>query len=122
MLMVISPAKTLDYESPLATTRFTQPALLEKSQQLIEIARELSPASIASLMGISDKLAHLNAERFNSWQPDFSPRMPVRLSWRSKVMSTPVYRQRPSAIRISILLSSTCVCYQACMAYCVHSI
>ena len=73
MLMVISPAKTLDYESPLATTRFTQPALLEKSQQLIEIARELSPASIASLMGISDKLAHLNAERFNSWQPDFSP-------------------------------------------------
>ncbi|SUB18509.1 Protein of uncharacterised function (DUF328) [Pantoea agglomerans] len=74
MLMVISPAKTLDYESPLATTRFTQPALLEKSQQLIEIARELSPASIASLMGISDKLAHLNAERFNSWQPDFSPK------------------------------------------------
>ncbi|WP_315309437.1 peroxide stress protein YaaA [Pantoea vagans] len=73
MLMVISPAKTLDYESPLATTRFTQPALLEKSQQLIEIARELSPASIASLMGISDKLAHLNAERFNSWHPDFSP-------------------------------------------------
>ncbi|MGK3142895.1 peroxide stress protein YaaA [Pantoea sp. C2G6] len=73
MLMVISPAKTLDYESPLATTRFTQPALLEKSQQLIEIARELSPASLASLMSISDKLAHLNAERFNSWQPDFSP-------------------------------------------------
>lgn len=122
MLMVISPAKTLDYESPLATSRFTQPALLEKSQQLIEIARELSPASIASLMGISDKLAHLNAERFNSWQPDFSLRMPVRQFWRSKVMSTPVYRQRPSAIRISILLSSICVCYRACMACCVHSI
>lgn len=72
MLMVISPAKTLDYESPLATQHFTQPALLEKSQQLIQIARTLSPAQIASLMSISDKLAHLNAERFNSWHPDFS--------------------------------------------------
>ncbi|QDY40929.1 peroxide stress protein YaaA [Candidatus Pantoea soli] len=73
MLMVISPAKTLDYESPLATQRFTQPALLEKSQQLIEVARDLSPAQIASLMSISDKLAHLNAERFNQWQPPFTP-------------------------------------------------
>jgi len=72
MLMVISPAKTLDFSSPLATQRFTQPALLEKSQQLIDVARDLSPAQIASLMSISDKLAHLNAERFNSWQPDFT--------------------------------------------------
>ncbi len=73
MLMVISPAKTLDYESPLATQRFTQPALLEKSHQLIDVARDLSPAQIASLMSISDKLAHLNAERFNQWQPPFTP-------------------------------------------------
>lgn len=73
MLMVISPAKTLDYESPLATSRFTQPVLLEKSQQLIDVARDLSPAQIASLMGISDKLAHLNADRFSQWQPPFSP-------------------------------------------------
>lgn len=73
MLMVISPAKTLDYESPLATQRFTRPELLEQSQQLIEIARQLSPADIASLMSISDKLAHLNAERFNQWQPAFTP-------------------------------------------------
>jgi cytoplasmic iron level regulating protein YaaA (DUF328/UPF0246 family) len=72
MLMVISPAKTLDYESPLATQRFTQPALLEKSHQLIDVARDLSPAQISSLMGISDKLAHLNADRFNQWQPPFS--------------------------------------------------
>ena len=72
MLMVISPAKTLDYESPLATQRFSQPALLEKSHQLIDVARDLSPAQIGSLMSISDKLAHLNAERFNQWQPPFS--------------------------------------------------
>ncbi len=72
MLMLISPAKTLDFNSSLATQRFTQPALLEKLQQLIDVARDLSPAQIASLMSISDKLAHLNAERFNSWQPDFT--------------------------------------------------
>ena len=73
MLMVISPAKTLDYESPLATEKYTQPELLTASQQLIDIARQLSPAQIASLMSISDKLAHLNAERFNDWQADFTP-------------------------------------------------
>lgn len=73
MLMVISPAKTLDYTTPLATTRYTQPALLEKSQQLINVARDLSPAQIASLMSISDKLALLNAQRFNDWQPNFTP-------------------------------------------------
>ena len=73
MLMVISPAKTLDFESPLATTRFTQPMLLDESQKLIAVARQLSPADISSLMHISDKLAVLNAERFNDWQPDFTP-------------------------------------------------
>lgn len=73
MLMVISPAKTLDYESPLATEKYTQPELLAASQQLIDIARQLSPSQIASLMSISDKLAHLNAERFNDWQADFTP-------------------------------------------------
>lgn len=73
MLMVISPAKTLDFDSPLATKRFTQPALLDDSQKLIEIARQLTPAQIASLMGISDKLAELNANRFNDWHPPFTP-------------------------------------------------
>ena len=73
MLTIISPAKTLDYESPLATKRFTQPELLDKSSQLISVARKLTPAQISSLMGISDKLALLNAERFNDWQPDFNP-------------------------------------------------
>lgn len=73
MLMVISPAKTLDFESPLATKRYTQPALLDESQKLINVARKLSPADISSLMHISDKLAVLNAERFNDWQPDFTP-------------------------------------------------
>ena len=73
MLIIISPAKTLDYESPLATTRFTQPELLDHSAELMEYWRELTPAQIGSLMKISDKLAGLNAARFAEWQPNFTP-------------------------------------------------
>lgn len=73
MLIIISPAKTLDYQSPLATNKFTRPEMWDKSQALIEICRELTPAQISSLMGISDKLAGLNAARFSEWQPDFTP-------------------------------------------------
>ncbi|MBK0016088.1 peroxide stress protein YaaA [Kosakonia cowanii] len=73
MLILISPAKTLDYQSPLATERYTQPALLEHSQQLIKTARTLSAPQIKKLMGISDKLADLNATRFHDWQPNFTP-------------------------------------------------
>ena len=72
MLILISPAKTLDYQSELATTRCTQPELLDHSQQLIKVARKLSAQQIKALMGISDKLADLNATRFHDWQPDFT--------------------------------------------------
>ncbi|VEB50778.1 UPF0246 protein YaaA [Salmonella enterica subsp. enterica] len=73
MLILISPAKTLDYQSPLATPRYTQPELLDHSQQLIQQARQLSAPQISRLMGISDKLADLNATRFHDWQPHFTP-------------------------------------------------
>lgn len=72
MLIVVSPAKTLDYDTPLQTREFTQPELLEHAALLIERARQLTPAQIGSLMKISDKLAGLNAARFAEWQPDFS--------------------------------------------------
>ncbi|WP_369309909.1 peroxide stress protein YaaA [Providencia rettgeri] len=73
MLITISPAKTLDYESPLATAQFSQPELLAESQKLIKECRKLTPAEIASLMKISDKLAGLNAARFAEWHADFTP-------------------------------------------------
>ncbi|MDF7679875.1 peroxide stress protein YaaA [Enterobacteriaceae bacterium ESL0689] len=72
MLTVISPAKTLDYQSPLATTHYTQPELLAYSQQLVNIVRQFTAPQLASLMGISDRLADLNAVRFHDWQPDFT--------------------------------------------------
>lgn len=73
MLMVISPAKTLDYTSPLATEKYSQPRFLEQSSQLIEILREFSPSELAELMKLSDKLAGLNVARFTEWQPEFTP-------------------------------------------------
>ncbi len=72
MLMVISPAKTLDYTSPLATQEYSLPRYLEQSSQLIEVLRKLSPNDLAELMKLSDKLAGLNVARFTQWQPDFT--------------------------------------------------
>lgn len=72
MLLVVSPAKNLDYESPLATQKYSQPELLDESQVLIDRCVELSPAEISSLMGISDKLAGLNAARFGQWSQPFT--------------------------------------------------
>jgi hypothetical protein len=73
MLMVISPAKTLDFETPPATERFTLPQYLDHSQELVEQLRELSPAQISELMHVSDKIGGLNAARFGSWTPAFTP-------------------------------------------------
>ncbi len=72
MLLVVSPAKTLDYQSPLATSRFTQPILVEHSQALIEVCKGLTPADISQLMKVSDKIAGLNAARFADWVPEFT--------------------------------------------------
>ncbi|WP_251976933.1 peroxide stress protein YaaA [Salinicola avicenniae] len=72
MLSIISPAKTLDFETPSTTQAVTQPDYLEHSQSLIEILRDYSPQRLAALMGISDKLAGLNAARYADWHPPFS--------------------------------------------------
>ncbi|MFW1689916.1 peroxide stress protein YaaA [Acinetobacter ursingii] len=72
MLSVISPAKTLDYETTLPTDKHTLPRLLDQSEQLIEVCRELSASQIASLMSVSDKIATLNADRFRDWTADLS--------------------------------------------------
>ncbi len=73
MLMVISPAKTLDYESPLATERYTQPDFLDDACELVDQLKELEPHQISNLMSISDKLGQLNAERFQNWHTPFTP-------------------------------------------------
>jgi len=73
MLLVVSPAKKLDFESPLTTTKTSKANLLEHSEILIKRCKELSPDQIASLMKLSDKLAGLNAARFGEWSLPFTP-------------------------------------------------
>ena len=73
MLMIISPAKTLDYESPLATETYTQPDYLDDACELIDQLKDLEPHQVSNLMSISDKLGQLNAERFRDWHTPFTP-------------------------------------------------
>jgi len=74
MLIVLSPAKSLDYDTPAATDVHTLPGFIPRSAELIEVLKQLSPAQIGSLMGISDPLAVLNAGRYASWSRKFSDR------------------------------------------------
>ncbi|MWN31048.1 peroxide stress protein YaaA [Gilliamella sp. Pra-s65] len=72
MLTVISPAKTLDYQSPLTTKQNTLPQFMHQSENLIEDCKKLSSKDLATLMSISPKLAELNYERFQTWHRDFN--------------------------------------------------
>ena len=72
MLTVISPAKTLDYETPPTTRKATQPQFIDRAAQLVEDAREMSPQDIRALMGVSENIAELNHARFMNWSAPFS--------------------------------------------------
>jgi len=73
MLLLISPAKTLDFETPAQTSVATQPDFLAHSQQLIDELQQLSPPEVAALMKISAKLGDLNFGRFLNWHLPFTP-------------------------------------------------
>jgi hypothetical protein len=73
MLFLLSPAKSLDYETPLPELPHTLPGFVPQSSELIEVLRKKSPAQIAELMDLSDKLAGLNAARYEAWAPEFTP-------------------------------------------------
>lgn len=68
MKYVISPAKTLDLDSQPPVSSLTVPEHLEYAAELISTLRQKTPADIASLMKLSDKLSTLNVERYQSWQ------------------------------------------------------
>lgn len=72
MLLVISPAKNLDYETPSATNTATQPDMLNQAQELIDQLRPLAPHEVSSLMKLSDKLGQLNYDRFQDWSQPFT--------------------------------------------------
>jgi cytoplasmic iron level regulating protein YaaA (DUF328/UPF0246 family) len=105
---------------PAGHTRYTQPELLEYSQQLIGVARKLSAPQIGKLMSISDKLADLNATRFHDWHPDFTPQNARQaiLAFKGDVYTG--LQAETSAKTISILPSSICACFPACTACCAR--
>lgn len=73
MLILVSPAKSLDLESPLPIRRSTLPRYLDQSERLIEIMRGKSIAQLQAMMGISEDLAVLNAERYRAFSTPFTP-------------------------------------------------
>ena len=68
MIILLSPAKTLDYETPSINISHTIPNLLSNSKKLINNLKEKKPEEISNLMNISDKLASLNSDRYKSWK------------------------------------------------------
>ena len=68
MIILLSPAKTLDYETPSINIPHTIPNLLSNSKKLIKNLKEKKPEEISNLMNISDKLATLNSDRYKSWK------------------------------------------------------
>lgn len=74
MITILSPAKSLDYETRLATRKHTEPRLLEESEQLIGVLRHKTVSELAGLMHISDELAALNAQRYADFTVPFTPK------------------------------------------------
>lgn len=72
MLTVISPAKTLDYESPVPSEEYTRPAHLKQSQLLVNRLRDFSALDLAELQHVSGKIAELNFERNHQWKTPFN--------------------------------------------------
>lgn len=73
MKIIISPAKSLDFESKVPTSLYTQPQFLDQSEKLNKKLKTLSKNKLSKLMSISDDLARLNYERNQEWETPFTP-------------------------------------------------
>lgn len=72
MLLLLSPAKKLDYDSPLATSLHTEPLFVDEAKGLIDILKKKSADEVAKLMSLSDSLAELNVQRYAEWSDKFT--------------------------------------------------
>lgn len=72
MLFILSPAKKLDYDTPVRTTLQSQPVMVSQAQALIKVLRSKSAAEIQGLMKLSDALTQLNVQRYQDWTPTFN--------------------------------------------------
>jgi uncharacterized protein len=72
MLFLLSPAKSLDYDTPAGDVPHTQPQFVAQATELIDLLRQKSSQDIAELMGLSDALSGLNVARYQAWRPKFT--------------------------------------------------
>lgn len=75
MLFVLSPAKSLDYDTPVPddiAAMATRPAFVPQAAELIEVLKPMSPRQVAGLMDLSDNLAQLNVARYGAWSSRFT--------------------------------------------------
>lgn len=73
MKIVISPAKSLNFEKELPTSQYTEASLLKEARQVHKVLKQKNPSELSELMHISDKLAQLNWERNQEWKTPFTP-------------------------------------------------
>ena len=74
MIALLSPAKSLDYESKLPTRKSSQPRMLDRAEELIAVMRTKTPDEVADMMSISDDLAQLNVRRYHDFATPFTRR------------------------------------------------
>ena len=99
MLIVVSPAKSLDYESKLPTKKHSEPRMLDDSRELVSTMAKKSPSELSKMMSISDSLGELNHERFLDWETPFTPKnaRPAVLAFSGDVyigMDAPSFSER----------------------------
>ncbi len=70
LLFLLSPAKSLDFESPITMRQASEPEFLEHAEELVQVASKLSPMQLRELMSISEDLAQLNHARFKEWRKE----------------------------------------------------
>lgn len=85
MLTVISPAKTLDFDTSPTTSKNSNPVFTRHTRALVDVMREKSPKDLSKLMGISPKLAELNVERFQSFSPGSKTAKQALLAFKGDV-------------------------------------
>lgn len=84
MLMLVSPAKSLDEQTAVQTKVQSQAAFVDQSSKLVDELKQLGPVDIGQLMSISDKLAELNYDRFQAWQYPFDEKKAKQAAWLFK--------------------------------------
>ncbi len=72
MLFLLSPAKSLDYETPVGDVPHTEPLFVKQSTRLIKLLREKSAEDISEMMDLSEALSTLNVQRYKAWKPKFT--------------------------------------------------